>query len=118
MWMNAESHPRRWNMRQETRATAAPETPPTELTANIYEVAGGDAYVVEIPVPRLEPEEIDTENVEATLDRGILKIHLPKAAAGKRRIVRVAQKGTDAGQSKRAPESVPQRSPARAGNSR
>jgi HSP20 family protein len=149
-------------MRQETHATAAPELPSAGLTANIYEDAGGDAYVVEVPAPGLEPEEIvievdayslvvrlkprgtgsengrtylqrersvsatsrvfdfpmeiDTENVEATLDSGILKIRLPKAAAGKRRVVRVARKETGAGPSKRAPESVSQRSPAQGGN--
>jgi HSP20 family molecular chaperone IbpA len=36
------------------------------------------------------PVEIDTENVRATLDRGMLRIRVPKAAAGRRRIIRVA----------------------------
>jgi HSP20 family protein len=108
----------------------------SELTADVYETSGGEAYVIEIPVPGLKPDEIhievmtdtvtvsteprqseqdsgrryfqreqsikrmsrvfefpmdlDTDNVQATLENGILKIRLPKAAAGRRRVVKVS----------------------------
>jgi len=35
------------------------------------------------------PTEIDTDNIEATLDNGILRIRVPKAAAGRRKVIRV-----------------------------
>ncbi len=108
-----------------------------QLVADIYETAGGEAYVLEIPVPGLKPEEIvieadaysltvstdperaapdsgrkyiqreqsarpmsrlfefpveiDTDNVQAGLENGILKIRVPKAAAARRRVIRVGQ---------------------------
>ncbi len=37
------------------------------------------------------PVEIDTDNVRATLENGILKIHVPKAAAGRRKVILVGQ---------------------------
>jgi HSP20 family protein len=37
------------------------------------------------------PMDIDTDNVRATLDKGLLKILVPKAAAGRRRTIRVGQ---------------------------
>jgi HSP20 family protein len=37
------------------------------------------------------PVEIDTDNVRATLENGILKIQVPKAAAGRRKVIRVGQ---------------------------
>ncbi len=110
---------------------------PSELTADVYETAGGDAYVIEIPVPGVRPDEIvlevdpysvtvrtdpqqgaansgrkyiqreqsilprsrlfdfpveiDTDNVQANLENGILRIRVPKAAAGKRKVVRIGQ---------------------------
>jgi HSP20 family molecular chaperone IbpA len=36
-----------------------------ELTADVYETAGGEAYVIEVPVPGLRPDEI---NIEVTID--------------------------------------------------
>jgi HSP20 family protein len=39
--------------------------PSPRLTADVYETAGGDAYVVEIPVPGRTPDEI---SIEATPD--------------------------------------------------
>jgi HSP20 family protein len=124
-------------MMQELRATIAPALPPARLTADIYESAGGEAYVIEIPVPGLKPDEIvievdtysltvstepqqaepdsgrryiqreqpvrplsqlfefpgeiDTDNVRTTLENGILKIHVPKAAVGRRKVIRVGQ---------------------------
>jgi len=114
-----------------------PALPLPRLTADIYETAGGEAYVIEIPVPGRKPEEIvidatsdsltvstkppqaepessrryiqreqpvgplsrlvefpvdvDTDHVQATLENGILKIHVPKAAAGRRKVIRVGQ---------------------------
>jgi HSP20 family molecular chaperone IbpA len=35
------------------------------------------------------PVEIDTGNVQATLERGIVQIYVPKAAQGKHKIIRV-----------------------------
>jgi HSP20 family molecular chaperone IbpA len=37
------------------------------------------------------PGEIDTDNVRTTLETGILKIHVPKAAVGRRKVIRVGQ---------------------------
>jgi HSP20 family molecular chaperone IbpA len=36
------------------------------------------------------PVEIDTDNIRATLARGMLKIRVPKAALGRRRVIRIA----------------------------
>lgn len=112
-----------------------PALPPPRLTADVYELPDGHAYVVEMPVPGLTPdqitieatsdtltvstqprqtgddasrtylqreqavgpmarviefpEEIDTDNIRATLELGILKIEVPKAAAARRRIIKV-----------------------------
>ena len=110
---------------------------PEQLPADIYETAGGEAYVIEMPVPGLKPHEIvievtvdsltvaikpqqseadpdrryiqreqqtrpvsrifefpadiDTDNVRPSLERGILKIYIPKAEAARRRVIRVEQ---------------------------
>ena len=126
-------------MTQPATAPAAPGEISSRLTANVYDTPGGEAYVIEIPVPGLSPDEIvieveadlltvrteapqqdtepnrrylqrehtvesmsrvfefpmdiDTDNVKASLDKGILKIRVPKAAAGKRRVIRVGQQG-------------------------
>jgi HSP20 family protein len=131
-------------MRQEVRATMAPDSAPPRLTTNIYETAGGEAYVLEVGVPGLEtdeivieadpgsvvvrteprqdragdgrkylqreqssspmsrvfefPMEIDTDNIEATLNNGILRIRVPKAAAARRKVIRVAPPGRPASQ--------------------
>src|SRR5688572_12375576 len=45
--------------------TFRPALPPARLTSDVYETAGGDAYVVEIPVPGLTAEDI---TIEATVD--------------------------------------------------
>jgi HSP20 family molecular chaperone IbpA len=37
------------------------------------------------------PVEIDTDNVQATLKDGILKIEVRKAAAARRRIIQIGQ---------------------------
>jgi HSP20 family protein len=124
-------------MTQELRATMVPALPAPRLTADIYETVGGEAYVIEIPVPGLTPDEIvveadsysltvstepqqaepnsdrryiqreqpvrplsrlfefpveiDTDNVRTTLESGILKIYVPKAAVGRRKVIRVGQ---------------------------
>ena len=94
--------------------TMTPEAT-SRLRANVYETAGGETYVLEIPVPgltrdeivievevdsltvRTEPRqdeaeaEIDTDNVRASLENGMLKIRVPKAAAPRRRVIRVGQ---------------------------
>ena len=116
---------------------ARPALPAPRLTANVYETVDADAFVIEIAVPGLRPEEItieatsdgltvsthpqeaasgaerryierdqplmpmsrvfefpveiDTDNIRATLEHGILRIVAPKAAAGRRRVIKVAQ---------------------------
>jgi len=113
--------------------------PSPRLTADVYETAGGDAYVVEIPVPGRTPDEIsveatpdvltvtahprkprtepvqaylqreqpvavgpesrifefpadiDTDGIDATLQHGVLRIRVPKAAASRRKVVVVEQ---------------------------
>lgn len=124
-------------MTQEAQATMATTLPAPRLTSDIYETPGGDAYVIELPVPGLRadeiiievdsymvtvsteprssepdpdrkyiqreqstrplsrifefPSELDTDNLRTTLENGILKIRIPKAAAGRRKVVRVGQ---------------------------
>ena len=117
--------------------TITPEAT-SRLRANVYETAGGETFVLEIPVPGLTrdeilievdvdsltvrteprpdeaaeagrnylqreqmnepmsrifefPSEIDTDNVRASLDSGMLRIRVPKAAAARRRVIRVGQ---------------------------
>jgi HSP20 family protein len=122
-------------MAQQIRATEV-QNEKQELTADVYETAGGEAYVIEVPVPGLRPDEInievtidtvtrstepressqdgrryfqrelptgrmarvfefamdlDTDNVRATMENGILKVRLPKAGAARRRVVKVGQ---------------------------
>jgi HSP20 family protein len=123
-------------MAQQVRVTEG-QNGRSQLTADVYETAGGEAYVIEVPVPGLTPDEIvievtidtvtvstepkqseqengrryfqreqshkrmsrifefpmeiDTDNVQATLENGILKIRLPKAGAARRRVVKVGQ---------------------------
>ena len=43
-----------------------PALPPARLTADVYETAGGEAYVLEIPVPGLSAEDI---TIDANADR-------------------------------------------------
>lgn len=116
------------------RATMSrPALPPPRLTADVYETAGGEAYVLEIPVPGRTPDEItleatsdmvtvavrprepepepdrtylqreqrggpmsrifefpaeiDTDGIQATLQHGILKVRVPKAAASRRKVI-------------------------------
>jgi HSP20 family protein len=123
-------------MAQQVRATEVPNGK-RELTADVYESAGGEAYVIEVPVPGLSPDEInievtietvtvsteprekpqdsgrryfqreqptgrmsrvfefpmdlDTDNVQATLQNGILTVRVPKAAAARGRVVKIGQ---------------------------
>ena len=109
--------------------------PAPRRLADVFETVGGEAFVIEIPVPGLGPEEIrveadpdsvtvftcpreagdesdrvylvqeqtsrpashvidfpgeiDTDGVRATLQHGMLTIRAPKAAAGRRRAVRI-----------------------------
>jgi HSP20 family protein len=123
-----------WNW---SRGTMVPALPPPRLTADIYETAGGDVFLIEIPVPGLKPdeivieatgdtltvstepqqaqadsgqryiqreqpvralsrlfefpEEIDTDNVKAAQENGMLRIRVPKAAAAPRKVIRVGQ---------------------------
>ncbi|HEX2449884.1 MAG TPA: Hsp20/alpha crystallin family protein [Gemmatimonadales bacterium] len=37
------------------------------------------------------PDELDTDNVQATLKEGMLRIRAPKAGAGRRRTIRITQ---------------------------
>ena len=116
--------------------TMAPEAT-SRLRANVYETAGGEMYVLEIPVPGLTqdeivievdvatltvrteprqgeaeagrrylqreqvhepmsrvfefPTEIDTDSVRASLENGMLRVRVPKAAAARRRVIQVGQ---------------------------
>ena len=36
------------------------------------------------------PQEIDTDHIRATLDKGMLRIRVRKAAVGRRRVIRIA----------------------------
>lgn len=122
-------------MQQRAQVTMQPGDP-TELPSNVYETPGGEAYVIEVPVPGLKPDEIaievtvgtvtvsthprpeeaepgrryirrertvqamsrvfefamdlDTDNVRAALENGILKIQVPKALAARRKTINVA----------------------------
>jgi HSP20 family protein len=119
----------------EMRTPVFTEPATSALLADIYETPCADAYVIEIPVPGLKPDEIvveadtysltvstetaqtepksgrryiqrefsvrrmlrifnfpveiDIDNVQATLENGILQIRAPKAAAGKGKLIRV-----------------------------
>jgi HSP20 family molecular chaperone IbpA len=99
-------------MTQQANAARTPQN-----AANIYDTPGGDAYVVEIPLPGAKADEIgieatvdtitvtvhaesrvfefpmdlDTDHVRAELKQGVLRIEAPKAIAGKRRVIRVEQ---------------------------
>jgi HSP20 family protein len=112
-----------------------PALPPPRSAADIYETPGGDAYVIEITVPGLKPDEIaveatshslrlstqpkrvepepgrryierqqpirpvsrlfefsteiDTDQIRATLEHGILKVRVPKAASGQPKIIEI-----------------------------
>jgi HSP20 family protein len=120
----------------ERDSAARAETQSAPMAANVYETPGGEAFVIEAPVPGLGPAEIvadvtvdsvtvstrprqsppepgqrelqrehdiipmsrvfqfpveiDTDNVRATLERGMLMLYVPKAAAGRRRVINVA----------------------------
>lgn len=37
------------------------------------------------------PMDLDTDNVRATLENGMLKIHVPKAIAARRKVIRIGQ---------------------------
>jgi HSP20 family protein len=118
-------------------AWRTPALPPPHLNADMYETVDGDAYVLEIPVPGLSPDEISIEatpdivtvyttpveqngqsnrhylwqeqprgpmsrifefpvevepdNITANLEAGMLKIRVPKAAASRRRVIKLQQ---------------------------
>jgi HSP20 family protein len=122
-------------MNQEVPVTRLLPAATSPLKADVYETAGGETYVIEIPVPGLKPDEIcieasvdsvtvharpqqaddgrkylqrehsiepmsrifefamdlDTDNVRAALESGILKIRAPKAVAARPRVIRVGQ---------------------------
>jgi len=121
----------------ELRAPVFSEPPYSALVADVYETSDGEAYMIEIPLPGLKPDEIDvrtdpysvtvstrpaqtepdserrymvreqsvrpmwrrfdfpveidSENVKANLEYGMLRIFVPKAAAGKRKAIPVEQ---------------------------
>jgi HSP20 family molecular chaperone IbpA len=85
-------------MAEDSHASAGSATV-ARATADVYETPGGEAYVVKIPLPGLTREEIiveadvDTDNVRVTLERGMLRIRAPKAAAGRPKVVRVKPEG-------------------------
>lgn len=69
--------------------TMAPETT-SRLRANVYETAGGETYVLEIPVPGLTQDEIVIE-VEPDTVTVRTEPRQDEAAAARRRIIRVGQ---------------------------
>jgi HSP20 family protein len=119
--------------------TPAPTGRQARLAATVDETPGGEAYVIESPVPGRTPEAItitampesvtvtiqgvpadpesgerylqqeyalppasrvfefpeliDPDHIEATLTNGILRIKVPKAAAGRRTEIRIAPAG-------------------------
>jgi HSP20 family protein len=121
----------------ELRAPVFTEPPYSALVADVYETSAGDAYVIEIRVPGLKPDEIDVQvdpysvkvstkpaptnadagrryivrehsarpmwrrfdfpveidkdNVKANLEYGMLRIVVPKQAAGKRKTIAIEQ---------------------------
>jgi HSP20 family protein len=129
-------------MTQQSHDTTKSTQSSSQLKANIYETAGGEAYVIEIPVPGLNseeiaievtidtvtvttkpqqteadsgrtyiqheqlvqpmsrifefPVEIDTDNVHSMLEREMLKIEVPKSAAGRPKVVQPGQKTSSA----------------------
>ena len=113
-----------------------PALPPPPATADLYEPAGGEAYVIEMHVPGVKPEEIsgqatpeslrvstnptqeensdrkylqreqeirpwsrlfefpmeiNTDEVQARLEAGILKIYAPKALASRPKVIRIGE---------------------------
>ncbi|HZU06391.1 MAG TPA: Hsp20/alpha crystallin family protein [Chloroflexota bacterium] len=118
-------------------AFVRPALPPPRLTADVYETADGDTYIVEVPVPGLQPNEItvsatsdmltietqprkaeeartylqreqptgpmsrvitfpteiDTDNIRATLEHGLLRIEVPKAAVARPRTIPIQRVG-------------------------
>jgi HSP20 family protein len=54
-------------MTNDMRTTIMAETAPARLTADVYETVGGEAYVIEIPVPGLKPEETIIEVDSSTV---------------------------------------------------
>jgi len=38
------------------------------------------------------PDELDTDNVRATLENGMLRIRVPRAGAGRRRVIRIGSR--------------------------
>ena len=118
------------------RAPLRRALPPPRLDADVYKTAGGDAFVLEIPVPGLSPDEItieatsetatvstqreeqasesertylqrelpvrdmarvfefpaeiDPDNIRPTLAHGILEVVVPRAAAQRRKVIKVA----------------------------
>jgi hypothetical protein len=49
------------------------------------------------------PVEIASDNIQATLEHGLLKIYVPRAATGRRKVIgRVATAGTRAGRAQGA----------------
>jgi HSP20 family protein len=68
-----------------------PALPPPRLSADIYESLDGDTYVVEVPVPGLEPSEIA---IDATAD-GLIVSTRPSRddSQDTRRYVQLEQQG-------------------------
>ena len=65
-----------------------PALPPPPATADLYETAGGEAYVIEMHVPGVEPEEIV---VEATPDSLRVSTNPPQEEDSGRNYIRHEQ---------------------------
>ena len=70
--------------------TFRPALPPPRLAADVYETAGGEAYVLEIPVPGLAAEDI---TIDATADTVTVAIRRgqDEPAASRPRVIKVDQ---------------------------
>jgi HSP20 family protein len=74
---------------------ATPDMLTVTTTAKQQQEQNGRRYLVQEqsrePISRVFefPAEMDTDNVSATVEAGMLKIHVPKAAASRRRVIKL-----------------------------
>src|ERR1700674_1676856 len=62
--MEVSQMPQQWNW---LNIPMRPALPPPPTTADVYEPAGGEAYIIEMHVPGVRPEEIAIEAPPDTL---------------------------------------------------
>ncbi len=74
-------------MTQQVRGKRATE-PVSQLKADIYETPGGEAYVIEIPVPGVKPDEI---GIEVTVDSITVSTQRKDPDSGRKYVPRPAR---------------------------